>query len=175
MKVETMDNIMLMYERYVPNSYTPHPSFFGDILECIKLYQAYHYLPRVCSDFLLQASYGSLERLAVFVDLLTDLENLDETTKNYLSEFSSEIVSQITERRQRQDERDIPTKKYVFLICEHLLFDSFIIYCSTNLYFEIHLQCLQIYLLANDISKASELVKKIARELPHMTYDSKTR
>lgn len=108
LKTETIDNVMHIYERYVPNTMVLPFSLVCDLIECVKLYQAYYYLPRLCSDFLSSETVVNFDRMLSFVNLLVDLKGLDETTKSYLSEFASEIISLVTRKRQRDIDRRMP-------------------------------------------------------------------
>ncbi|KFM57482.1 Protein PTCD3-like protein, mitochondrial, partial [Stegodyphus mimosarum] len=47
-----MDKVMEVYEKYVPNTYTPEPSVTLSILQAIHFSGAYKYLPRLASDVL---------------------------------------------------------------------------------------------------------------------------
>ncbi|XP_035228130.1 protein PTCD3 homolog, mitochondrial-like, partial [Stegodyphus dumicola] len=48
-ETEDMDKVMEVYEKYVPNTYTPEPSVTFSLLQAIHFSGAYKYLPRLAS------------------------------------------------------------------------------------------------------------------------------
>nr|XP_042898360.1 protein PTCD3 homolog, mitochondrial [Parasteatoda tepidariorum] len=66
-ETEDIDIFMELYEKFIPNSYTPEPIVTLSVIEAVHFVGAYKYLPKLCSDVLL---FEQTERTNILEALL---------------------------------------------------------------------------------------------------------
>lgn len=102
---ETVDKLMELYNKYVPNLYTPEPSVLQDILEAIDIHKTPRYLPQLWSDIIV---FGHAERdriVAAVVHLTATLNPEDPNLQKQFVTIANDVMQRAdeatkSERRQ---------------------------------------------------------------------------
>ncbi|GFT27880.1 protein PTCD3 homolog, mitochondrial [Trichonephila clavipes] len=98
-KLEDIDKLMEIYEKYVPNTYTPEPSVTLAFIEAIHLNGAYQYLPKMCSDVLFFEQTERENILTALMDAAACMKH-DEKTQTDLVNMVWNILEKINIRTQ---------------------------------------------------------------------------
>ncbi|CAN7988894.1 unnamed protein product, partial [Ixodes hexagonus] len=96
---ENIDTFFDIYNKYVPNIYTPEPSVICEIIEAVDLNGAVEYLPQLWSDIIL---FGHYERENVVKAVLDVMAKTKQETK--LQAQFAVIAADINERCDSEPE-----------------------------------------------------------------------
>ncbi|GBL93235.1 Protein PTCD3, mitochondrial [Araneus ventricosus] len=103
-QTEEMDKLMDIYEKYVPNSYTPEPSVTLAIIEAIHFSGNYKHLPKMCSDVLFFEQTERENILTALMDAAGCMKHDDKTQEDLVN-----MVWNIFEKlNQRSERRRLP-------------------------------------------------------------------
>ncbi|XP_076034430.1 small ribosomal subunit protein mS39 [Oratosquilla oratoria] len=101
--VETIENIMNLYDELVPNIYTPEPGIMEEMVKATKVHGTPEYLPRLWSDMIM-FDHVNRERLVTAVLSGVAMQDLPIQDNPTLTEQLSTVVWDIWTRIQGQDE-----------------------------------------------------------------------
>ncbi|XP_054713008.1 protein PTCD3 homolog, mitochondrial-like [Uloborus diversus] len=96
-EVEDLDKMMVFYEKYVPNIYTPEPSVTYEIIQAIHFNGLYTYLPRLCSDVLI-FEHTERENILVAMTEAAGCMKHDEQVQSQLVHILWQIVEKLETR-----------------------------------------------------------------------------
>ncbi|GFT29631.1 protein PTCD3 homolog, mitochondrial [Nephila pilipes] len=98
-KWEEIDKLMEIYEKYVPNSYTPEPSITLAVIEAIHLNGDYKHLPKICSDVLFFEQTERENILTLLMDAAACMKH-EEKTQTDLVNMVWNILMKLDSRSQ---------------------------------------------------------------------------
>lgn len=106
---EELDKLMEVYERYVPNIYTPEPAVVFSIVQKIHFTGHYKYLPKLCSDVLV---FEQTERENI-LSLALEAAGIMKHEKQVQEELVN-IVSKMVEKLNKRLQNNTRLQRYNF-------------------------------------------------------------
>ncbi|KAI1278016.1 Protein PTCD3 -like protein, mitochondrial [Halotydeus destructor] len=92
---ETVEVMMDIYDKYVPNIYTPEPSVMGQIVGAIDLYDAHQYIPQLWTDIVTFEHYTRDQVVHPLLAAMAKAPKSDLQVK--LIDVTSDLVKRIDE------------------------------------------------------------------------------
>ncbi|KAG8173617.1 hypothetical protein JTE90_015256, partial [Oedothorax gibbosus] len=96
---EEIDQLMEVYDKYVPNSYTPEPGVTLSVVQAIHFAGAYQYLPKMCSDVLFFEQTDREKILQVLMEAAGCIKH-EEQVQNNLVQMVWNIIQKLKVREE---------------------------------------------------------------------------
>lgn len=110
---ESIEEMMDMYDKYVPNFYTPEPSVMDMILSSVDLYAAYHYIPQLWNDILV-FEYDMRERIVTNVlKIIGNAKLEDEKLRKSFLDITTSIFDKIDTTLNQESDRYSPAQNTI--------------------------------------------------------------
>ncbi|KAF8796137.1 Protein PTCD3 like protein [Argiope bruennichi] len=98
-QTEDVDKLMDIYEKYVPNTYTPEPSVTLAIIEAIHFSGNYKHLPKMCSDVLFFEQNERENILSTLMDAAGCMKH-EEKVQEHLVNMVWNIYEKLNQRSE---------------------------------------------------------------------------
>jgi len=145
-QVDSFDELMDFYNKYVPNIYTPEPSVMLGILEAANLYDRYDVLPLLWTDIV---SFGMHTRENIVLNLLSMMakEKQDDTLQSQFVAIMEDVAEKLDAMENDEERMWRPIQWTAEMISHEI----------------------QIYVNGGELTKAAKCMERLLKNISAIT------